>query len=89
MRQIAHRLFAFSVAVLTAGTASAHQGHTTHSNQSDPLPLALLFSGLLVFGAGLYLATRDDVGRLYVITGIGLGLTGVAAALGLFLRHGF
>lgn len=89
MRQIAHRLSALLVAVLAAGTVRAHEGHTSHSNQSDPLPLALLFSGLLVFGAGLYLTTQEDVDRLYAITGIGLGLAGLAVGLGLYLRQGF
>ena len=91
MRHIAHRLLSILVAVLAAGTASAHggEGHTSHSNQSDPLALALLFSGLLVFGAGLYLTTQEDVDRLYAITGIGLGLAGLVAALGLYLRQGF
>lgn len=89
MRQIAHRLLSVLVAVFAAGTASAHEGHTSHSSQSDPLPLALLLSGLLVFGAGLYLTTQEDVDRLYAITGLGLGLVGLVAALGLYLRQGF
>ena len=95
MRTLALRLSALLTAILAAGTASAHNGHTTHEAGSesmtgnDPLPLALLLSGVLVFGAGLYLASREDVDRIYALTGVGIGLTGLAVALGLYLRQGF
>jgi hypothetical protein len=89
------RLTSLLTALLAAGTASAHEGHTTHEGGrpstvgNDPLPLALLLSGVLVFGAGLYLASRDDVDRIYALAGVGIGLVGLAAALGLYLRQGF
>jgi hypothetical protein len=95
MRTLALRLSAFLTAILAAGTVSAHEGHTTHEGGStpiignDPLPLALLLSGVLVFGAGLYLASRDDVDRIYALAGVGIGLVGLTAALGLYLRQGF
>jgi hypothetical protein len=87
MRRLACRLLSGLATIILAGTASAHRGYTQdHGN--DPLPLAVLFSGLLVFGSGLYLAAREDVGRAYAVAGVGLGLAGVAAALGLYLRQG-
>ena len=89
MRSLARRLSSLLVAILATGTASAHTGHTTHQQGSDSLPLALLLSGLLVFGAGLYLSARDDVDRKYALVGIGIGLAGFAVALGLYLRQGF
>ncbi|WP_302082536.1 hypothetical protein [Salinibaculum rarum] len=88
MRELARRLSSVFVTVCLAGTASAHQGYTTQDHGNDPLPLVLLFSGLFIFGSGLYLAAREDVGRVYAIAGVGLGLAGVAAALGLYLRQG-
>jgi len=94
MRTLALRLSAFLTAILAAGTGSAHEGHTTHDGASgpttgnDPLPLALLLSGVLVFGTGLYLASREDVDRIYALVGVGIGLVGLAVALGLYLRQG-
>jgi hypothetical protein len=94
MRTLALRLSTALTAVLAAGTASAHEGHTEHDTASgpfggaDPLALGLLLSGILVFGAGLYLNSREDVGRIYALTGVGIGLAGLAAALWLYLRQG-
>ena len=95
MRRLAVRLSSLLTAILATGTVRAHEGHTTHEGGSsaatgtDPLPLALLLSGVLVFGAGLYLASRDDVDRIYALVGVGIGLTGLVVALVLYLRQGF
>jgi hypothetical protein len=95
MRRTLLRVSSFLTALLVAGTARAHGGHTTHEAGSDSLtvsgllPLALLLSGLLVFGAGLYLDSREDVDRIYALVGVGVGLAVLAVALVLYLRQGF
>ena len=94
MRRLLFGLSSLLTALLATGSVSAHVGHTTHETPSGPttgsdLPLALLLSGLLVFGAGLYLAARDDVESRYALVGVGTGLAVLAAGLGLYLRQGF
>ncbi len=80
------RLGSLLLATVAAGTASAHAGHETHTPEGaastgSPLSMALFASGLLLIGAGLYLARRDDVKRTYAMAGIGLGVAGLAGAV--------
>jgi hypothetical protein len=94
MRTFALRLSSLLVALLAARPVSAHDEHATHEGGgtsmmgNDPLPLALLLSGALVFATGLYLSSRDDVDSTYALAGVGIGLVGLAVALGLYLRQG-
>jgi hydrogenase/urease accessory protein HupE len=86
MSRVSTRLSSFLLVTLAVGTASAHSGHETHTPQgaagtADPLPMALFAAGLLFVGAGVYLARRDDVKRVYAIVGVGLGFAGLVGSV--------
>jgi hypothetical protein len=84
-------LLGLVVSVLTVSTlpavALAHADHASHAGPTGIplLPLAVLASGLLVLGTGLYLGTRNDVENVYADAGIALGVGGLLAASGLLV----